>query len=169
MLVTVGDQQTPGGAILGRTASRGRTRSHDGDGSVSLWSAEKRTNAAAEPQAFVTVRKRKLNDVLSGGYAPRPPWLALRARYLIRSAKLNLTESDYARSAKFFLGALRYEFRKHFKATNDKIVPPTRPVWTPRRRESTDDERRIFFFVLKNFLGVTTFLRKKLRIKKIFD
>ena len=107
----------------------------------------RRTNAAAEPQAFVTVRKRKLNDVLSGGYAPRPPWLALRARYLIRSAKLNLTESDYARSAKFFLGALRYEFRKHFKATNDKIVPPTRPVWTPRSRASTDDDRRIFFFL----------------------
>ena len=147
MLVTVGDQQTPGGAILGRTASRGRTRSHDGDGSVSLWSADKTNERRRRTAGVRYSKKTQVERRSSGGYAPRPPWLALRARYLIRSAKLNLTESDYARSAKFFLGALRYEFRKHFKATNDKIVPPTRPVWTPRRRESTDDERRIFFFL----------------------
>ena len=105
--------------------------------------------------------KRAERRSFPGGYAPRPPWLALRARYLTRCAKRHLTESDYAQSAKFFLAALRYEFRR-----NDEIVPPTRPVSPPEDTSQPTTNGEFSFFVVKKNFGSHNFFVKKINKKK---
>ena len=133
-------RRTPGGALRGARRPEGPPfiESHLPRG------REQRTQRRRRQQQHergnstaTTIGARRF---FLGATPPNPHILALRARYSTRCANQHLTESDYARSANDnFLGGFAIDtedLAEHFTRRNR---PTARPVYTPRRRVSTDD------------------------------